>query len=226
MQKDKINYLSALSTNINNINTNRLNAALQGSTSATTATNTVVWNDYVQFDFTITFSSHDNARYFFNTGGQIGITTSHPDTGNINAVINRIAVAMGTIWLSSPTAGTATLNGIAYNGVTKVGGGDPGVTVVNTNWGFYAWTNLLTQILEQKETSFVYDTYETNTKAVISVSYNGSGVISLRITFDEVPNGANVASGTSAVTTIRYPSTAYLTNTWGTPTVTYSISRV
>lgn len=227
VQKNIIQYLSALSTNVSTINTNRLNAAIQGSTAATTATNNISsWDDYLQFDFTITFASHNNARYFFNSGGQIGITTSHPDSGSMNRVINRIAAAMGTIWLNSPSAGTATLNGIAYNGVTKIGGGDPSVTTINTNWGFYSWNNTLTQVLEQKETSFVYESYETDTKATISVSYNGSGVINLRIVFDEIPDGAFVTTGTSATVTIRNPSSTYITNTWGTPTVTSTVTPV
>lgn len=235
VQYSKINYFSALTTNITSINTNRLNAALQGGTNATTATNSTAWSDYLQFDFIVAFASDDNARYFFNSGGQLGITASHPDSGNINTVINRIAAAMGTIWFSSPTSGSVSLNGISYNGVTKVGGGEPGATIINSSYGFYAWNLLMTQVLEQKETSFIYPVppkpapngyYSSGTKAVITVGYNSLGTLTIRLVFDEIPNGALVASGTTATITVRNPSTTYITDSWGTPTVTSTVTRV
>ena len=44
--------------------------------------------------------------------------------------------------------------------------------------------------------------------------------------FDEVPNGATVSTGTQGTLTLRPPSTTYLTNSWGSPSVTTSIVAV
>ena len=49
-------------------------------------------------------------------------------------------------------------------------------------------------------------------------------IIYVATKFDQVPNGGSTlvsAVGTTASLTIRPPSSTYITNTWGNPSVTY-----
>lgn len=216
-----------LANNINLINTNRLNAASQGSTSTTTATSTTSWNSYLTATFTVTFSSANAARYYFNAGGQIGFNFSHPAGTGANATINTICTNTGSIWLSSPTSGTATLSGVSYNGVTKIGGGDPVNSTINANRGFYALNGTSAQLFQQSGSGSYY--YYGGSFLRISASYNGAGVLTLTCRFEETGGyyyyyyGGVVSAGTQSSLIIRPPSTTYLANTWGTPTVTSSV---
>lgn len=216
-----------LAGNINLINTNRLNAAVQGSTSATTATSVTTWSNTLTITFTVTFASHNNARYFFNAGGQLGFTFAHPTGTGANATVSTLCSDTGSVWLSSPTAGAATLTGIPYNGVTKIGGANPSGATINTNNGFYALTGSLVQLFRQDATSGYYY-YYGSTYLKISASYNGSGVLTIQCMFEEGGGGyyyygGTVGAGTQATLTLRPPSTTVLTNTWGTPGISSTI---
>lgn len=220
-------YESNLSNNITLIDNNRLNASLQGSTSPTTRTSTSTWNNSLTITFTVTFSSDNTARYYFNAGGQIGFTFSHPaGTGSsINQLISDLASDAGTLWHSSTDTGSISLTGSSYTGVTKIGGQNTGGTTVNTNNGFYSIYSSGSNILLTQFSNFVYHSY-SSTFLRVSAAYNGAGVLTYTCLFDEVPNGATVSTGTQATLTLRPPSTAYLTNSWGTPSVTTSLVAV
>jgi hypothetical protein len=221
-----ITFLSNLTTNQTTLSNNRLNAAAQGSTSATTATSASTWSNSMTVTFTVTFASQNAARYYFNAGGQIGFSFNHPNTTNINALIADLCNEAGTIWVSSPVSGTASLSSINYNGVTKVGGVASVRSTVNTNYGFYAFTGTSTQIFNQlSDEGGRYIAYQGSFLR-ISASSNGSGVLTFVCLFDEVPNGLTVSSGTVSTLTLRPPSTSNLSNTWGTPSIGQSIVYV
>lgn len=221
---DLIAFLSALSTNIDAVVAGITNAAAQSPTSITTSTYNSTWSNALTFTITVDFGNNNAARYFFNAGGQLGINSSHPaGTGNsINQLISDICAEAGTVWTSSPTSGTVSLAGISYTGVTKVGGGYPAGTTTSTNSGFYAWSTAATEISKQYGdwTYPKYASYTADTFRSINVSYNGSGVITFTVLFDEIPNGALVSTGTQVALTVRPPSSSYLSDTWGTPTIT------
>lgn len=223
---DIIRYETNMATNLGLINTSRLNAAAQGATSSTTATSASTWGDSLTFTFTITFASANAARWFFNAGGQISIQTAHPPgvVFDIDQLISDICSDAGTVWLSSPTSGTATLAGTAYNGVTQVGGGYPAGATVGTNSGFGALSAVATQLLKQFG-NFAYHAYTATSFLEISATHN-AGVVTVTAVLDEIPNGATVSTGTTATLTVRPPSTTNLTNTWGTPTVTSTVTAV
>lgn len=229
---NRIDFFSALVANLGLINTNRLNAAAQGGTSTSTSVSTSTWSDRLTVTFTVTFSSQNAARYFFNAGGQIGISCSHPTTGTptINQLINDLCSDAGTTWLSSPTSGTASLAGIAYNGVTKVGGANPGGSTIATNSGFYALGAGATQIARQfsdyNPANRYGSYYGPNTFLSISAASNGSGTITFTVLYDEVPNGALVSTGTTTTLTLRSPSASQITNTWGSPSLSNSFVAV
>ena len=118
-----VTYLSAIPTNLTTIYTNRRNAASQGSTIADTATRSSSWQNGLTFTHTVTFASGDAARWFFNSGGQIKMTASHPTGSGINLLFSDLASDTGTVTMSAPNSGTVTISSSAYSGITKVGGG-------------------------------------------------------------------------------------------------------
>jgi hypothetical protein len=215
---DKITYLSALPTNLQTIYTNRLNAVSQGSTTSSTAT-APGWSQFAQFNHTITFASDNEARYFFNSGGQLKITCVGPSGTGINSVLATLASQVGTIVLSSPTSGAALISGTSYNGVTKVGGGGNSPTIL-PNAGYYAWTNTDQQVFYQKTTSS--SSYYLNTNITVNVRTNGfpGNTITITTKWDEIPGTKPVSAGCATTVTIVPPETTNISNTWGTPTIT------
>ena len=215
-----VTYLSAVPTNLQTIYSNRLNAQTVGSTSANTATYGSTWSVALTFTHTATFANTDAMRYFFNSGGQLKITCSHPSGSGIDLLLNNLASNVGTVVLSSPTSGAITVAGTSYNGVTKVGGGGNSPTI-NTNYGFYALTSTPTQIFNQ--TASTGPSAYLSTYIRINASSSGS-VITLSTVWDEVPDGYVASIGSATTLTAQYPETTYLANTWGAVTLSGSVS--
>lgn len=217
----------AFQNNLTAIYNSRLNAASVGSTSTNVVTRPSGWSDNVTFDQTITFTSGDAARYFFNAGGQIGVSFSSPTGSAIDNIFNALASASGTIWLSAPNSSSITVAGVTYNGVTK-SGGSGSVTVLGTNLGYYGLTSSFQTIFKQVAgyggylSSFIEVQARTNGTQG-SNGDNGS-VVYIRTIWDEVPNGLSVSAGTTTTITVRPPSTTHISNTWGTPSLSGSQS--
>jgi len=224
-----ITFLSAIPTNLQTIYSNRLNASIQGSTSANTATTVGTWSDVATFTHTVTFANGDAARYFFNSGGQLKITCSHPSGTGINLLLNNLASNVGTVALSSPTSGSATIAGVSYNGVTKVGGGGNSPTI-STNTGYYALTTanatLFTQTASTGPAGYLSTFIRVIAKSNGTQGSNGDAgsVITIYTVWDEIPNGLVVASGSATTVTAQAPETTYLANSWGTISVSGSVT--
>jgi len=226
---DRINYLSALSTNLSSIYTRRNSASSQGGSAATITTNATAWSSAITFTHTVSFANADAVRYFFNAGGQIAITLEHPTGTGINTMFNSMATAAGTIVLSAPSSGNVSIAGTTYNGVTKIGGSGTSSTV-NTNVGYYALTTANQEIFRQASSSA--PSGYTSSYISINVRSNGTQgtnadrgtVLTITTLWDEVPNGLLVSSGTKTTVTVRYPSSSYLSPSWGTVGVTGSVS--
>lgn len=86
------------------LDTNRLNYQLANMTlvsNAVSSTRSTTWgagNSGITCEFSVTFASEDAARYFFNTGGEIRIGASHPNTSTPrnqtwNTVLNGFSAA-------------------------------------------------------------------------------------------------------------------------------------
>jgi hypothetical protein len=230
------NTPAIITNNLTALTTNRLNsAALNRSTNTTIATNNSSWSNLLTTTFTITFPSHNAARYYFNAGGQIGIYATHPNPAgyNINRLLSEICSAIGTIWFSSPSSGTVNIEGSSWRGVEQKGSGSTGGGVtLNNNLGFYGWSSTPTTVINQIGSyNYVGHTggsYTTSTYGRVTIAYNGAGVVTVTYVLDEVPDGAVASSNTSVTLIIKQPSTIYLSNSWGsigsTLTVTSSIS--
>jgi hypothetical protein len=224
-----ITFLSAIPTNLQTIYTNRRNAATQGATTANTVTYGSSWLNALTFTQTVTFANGDAARYFFNSGGQLKITCAHAATsGAGNTLFNGLASNVGTIVMSSPTSGTITIASTSYNGITKIGGGGSAPTI-STNSGYFAMTtsnaNVFTQ-LAGGATAYLNSFIRVVAKSNGTVGSNGDvgNVITLYTIWDEVPDGLTVGSGSTVTLTAQAPETTNLANTWGTISLSGSVS--
>lgn len=224
-----ITYLSAIPTNLTTIYGSRLNAASQGATTANTATYNSTWSAGLTFTHTVTFANGDAARYFFNSGGQLKVTCSHPSGTGINLLFNNLASNVGTVTMSSPTSGSVTIGGVSYNGITKVGGGGNAPTV-STNSGYYAMTtsnaNVFTQLASTGPSGYLSTFIRVIAKSNGTQGSNGDAgsVITLYTIWDEVPDGLTVGTGSATTVTVAAPETTYLANSWGTVTVSGTVS--
>lgn len=211
---NSIAYMSAIPTNLTAIYGNSLNAATQGGTGANSITYNSQWTTVLTATHIITFANTEAARYFFNAGGQLKVTASHANvTGAINVIVNGLAANIGSVALSSPVTGTANISSVLFNGVTKIGGGGPTPTI-STNSGYFSLTTSNTDIFTQlADTGGGYNDTFIN----IKVLTNGTpgNVITIYTTWDEVPNGLTVGSGSTTTVTIVPPETTYLTSSWG-----------
>lgn len=215
-----VTYLSAIPTNLTTIYNSRLNAASQGSTTSNTATRATTWSSALTFTHTATFANGDAARYFFNSGGQLAITCSHPSGTGINLLLNNLASNVGTVVLSSPTSGSITVAGTSYNGITKVGGGGNAPTV-STNSGYYALTasnvTAFTQTASTGPSGYLSTFIRVIVKSNGTQGSNGDAgsVITIYTIWDEVPDGLTAAANSATTLTVRPPATTYIANTWG-----------
>lgn len=224
-----ITYLSALPTNIQNIYTGKNNAASQGTSSTTTTTNPSTWNNGITFTHTITFASGDAARYFFNAGGQIQLTFSHPSGSGINSLFNALGTAAGTLALSHPNSGSVSLAGTSFNGFSKIGGSGTPTTLL-PNVGYYGLSTSNQEIFKQyasgSPAGYVSSYLSVNVRTNGSQGSNSDNGSTITITslWKEVPTGLTVSSGTTTAVTIKPPASTYITNTWGSITVAGSVA--
>jgi len=224
-----ITYLSAIPTNLTTIYTNKYNASSQSGTTANTATTASTWSDKATFTHTATFANGDAARYFFNSGGQLAITCSHPTGSGINLLLNNLASNVGTVVLSAMSSGTATIAGTSYSGVTRVGGGGNAPTI-STNSGYYAWTTANANVYYQTASTGPSGYLSTNINIFVktngTVGSNGDvgNVVTVYTVWDEIPNGLTVSSGSATTLTVRPPEVTNLANSWGTISLAGSVS--
>ena len=219
-----VTFLSAIPTNLQTIYSNRLNAASQSGTTANAVTNSNTWNNTATWTHTVTFDNADNARYFFNTGGQIKMSCSHGNTtAGVNQALSTVCTETGTVVISGQSSGTRVVVGVTYNGVQKIGGSGT-VQTISTNSGYFGLTTANTTIFDQNSAISPYT-------AVMDVVYlarvsgsagtnggNGNQVI-IHTIFRESGANGTVGTGSVVTCTIAPPATTHIANTWGTITV-------
>jgi len=244
-----ISILSALNTDLTNLTTFRGNAAasgtevgtFSGTTSKTSATGsgTTPWT--ITFTHTITFPSANQARYFWNAGGLVRIQYGKSSTGtDHDPDWNTLAGQCGSIFISGRVNGaTQTIAGQAYTGTTRIGGGGGTQTTLATTTGWYNLTGSPTTIFQLNNATSPYTPEFIRTTATAT----SSTVLTLVTTWvDDGSAGAGVSSnisggtatdspsttitGTAPTTLVTYrpPSTSFLSDTWGTPTIAASVA--
>ena len=224
-----ITYLSAIPTNLTTIYTNRLNAASQGSTTSNTATYASTWSSALTFTHTATWANGDAARYFFNSGGQLAITCSHPSGTGINLLLNNLASNIGTVVMSAPSSGTVSIAGTTYNGITKVGGGGNAPTI-SQNTGYFALgvanVTAFTQTASTGPAGYLSTFIRVIVKSNGTQGSNGDtgSVITIYTIWDEVPDGLTAAANSATTLTVRPPESVNLANSWGSITLTGTVT--
>jgi hypothetical protein len=231
-----ISILAAVNTDITNCRTNRGNAVATGSqftgwsgtNSKTTTTSGATWT--ITFTNTMTFASADAARYFWNAGGLVRLVTSKTATGNTgDPEWNDLATTLcGGIWISGRVNSTSqTIAGQIYTGTTKIGGtGTP--TILTTTTGWYQLTALPTIIYKQfadtapYTSNFIQHT-ATATATTLTIVTTWSASDGDPITGGTASSGATPGTAPTTIMTYYPPSTTYLTQTWGAPTVVASV---
>ena len=218
---DTISAYTALSTNITAIYNARLNNAGFGTTSTTNTTGSGSWSASTVHEITVTFASANARRYFFNAGGELRIDTAISG-GTADGKYNEWADLANTL------AGQVILG---PHGTTKSGGtGTP--TTLAGSIGNYELTGTYQDIYKQFADSSPYTSNYIRVQAkatsdsviVFEVRYQDDAADQ---TFDKaVYTPEDVMDGTvTTTTTIAPPSTTYLTDTWGTPSVSGSNSQ-
>jgi hypothetical protein len=224
-----ITFLSAIPTNLTTIYSNRLNAATQGATASNTATFGTTWSQALTFTHTATFANGDAARHFFNAGGQLKITCAHPTGSTINLLFSTLASNVGTIVMSAPTSGTVSIAGTNYNGITKIGGGNPAPTI-DSSKGYYGLTTanatVFTQTASTGPAAYLSSFIRVIAKSNGTQGVNGDAgsVITIYTIWDEVPDGFAVSAGTATTLTVAAPETTNLANSWGTISLAGTVS--
>ena len=224
-----VTYLSAIPTNLTTIYTNRRNAAAVGSTTTSTATRGTSWENGLTFTHTVTFANGDAARYFFNSGGQIKMTASHPTGTGINLLFSDLASNSGTVVQSAPNSGTVSIAGVNYSGITRVGGGGNSPTV-DANKGYFGLSTsnatVYTQTASSGPSGYLSSFIRYITKSNGAQGSNGDtgSVVTIYTIFDEIPNELVASSGTAVTLTLQAPETTNLSASWGTPTLASSVT--
>ena len=213
---DTIQAYTTLATNITDVTSgNRLNAAASGSDSSASTTTTSAWSATATTSKTITFASANQLRYFFNAGGMIRMSWSRSggSATTQNTSWTNLLTATGTI-VATGSAASKSIASVFYTGTTKIGGSGTEDTL-NTAYGAVEnYTGTPTTILKKFTTTYLYTTNFIEVKASVS-----GAVITYAVTLDDndATIGTDQVDGTlTMTTTIRPPSTTYLSDSWGT----------
>jgi hypothetical protein len=215
-----ISAYAALSANVTATFNGKLDAAGSGSDSTVSSVTTTSWNTSSTLSKTFTFASRNQLRYFFNAGGMIRLSWSR--TGGTASTQNTAwtdtLTAAGTIVLTSDGA-SKTIAGVAYTGTTKIGGSGTNQILLTAN-GIYDIASTPAIYFKQIPPSGYGD---NEIEVSMSIPADGTVLTILTDLSDDYtppdPGSPDLVDGTlTQVTTIRYPSTTYLADTWGTVT--------
>jgi hypothetical protein len=206
----QVAYLPLLASGITAAYTNRLLSATVGTTvtgtvntfNSVNAAYNVAVSQFV--DINVTFASAQQARYFFNAGGKINFVVSASSlnsTSRSSSLANSINTAANLIVLNNSNSVTA----LGYRQLTTSAVEVKHTAATLPYYGAYATLSLFSNGLDT-----------TN-------GANGASVV-CRLYFTTPADnsyGGNAYVQVSTRADITPPETVNLTNTWGTPTVTF-----
>ena len=212
-----ITYLSTVDSFITNMINSKYTYASSGSTlNATANTNATTWSSLSTKTFTYTFASADQARYFFNAGGRIGLQS------NTNTIVSPTT---GTAWNSFVNTG---YNYFYMGSNTSVHAGTVGTytrNVYTSSNGYWNLTTTPTSYLTLVETGTGNANYNNN---VIDVKIAGGApngangdkgsviILTLRLYDNDTNTFGKTNTGTTTATPfVVYPEVSNLANTWG-----------
>ena len=244
-----IAILANVSTDITSVTTNRGNAiasgteygVFSGTTSKTTATGSgqAAWT--ITFTHTVTFPSANQARYFWNAGGIVRLKYGKSSTGtDTDPDWNTLAGWCGTINLTGRVnSNSQTIAAQAYTGTTRLSGSGGTQTTLATTTGWYDLTTSPATIFQLNNSTSPYSgefirttaTATSSTVLTLVTTWVSDGSSGAGTTAD-ISGGTATASpsttitGTAPTTLVTYipPSSATLTNSWGTPAIAASVA--
>jgi len=211
-----------------------------GTTSKTSATGSGQSAWTITFTHTITFPSAAQARYFWNAGGIVRLKYGKSSTGqDADSNWNTFAGYNGTINLTGRVNGASqTIAGQVYTGTTRLSGSGGTETTLATTTGWYNLTGSPTTIYQLTDGGAYGGEYIRTTATATS-----STVLTLVTTWvsdgatgpgtsANISGGSATASpsttitGDAPTTLVTYipPSTTYLSNSWGTPSIAASVA--
>jgi len=217
------------SANLSSCFTNRNNAAGVGSTitAGGVATQSTAWKVALTATHTITFADAASARYFFNAGGRItwAGARSGGTVSSKNTSWTDLLTACGTINTTTGTS-TQTIAGTSYTGTTKTGGSGSPTTLLTTT-GFYDLTTGNQEVFKQFGSTYLYTTNFVSINILANAAAGSATTVTITVRFDDshvLSTDEDVDGTLTSTVTLVQPSTTYLTNTWGTPTIASSIT--
>jgi len=219
-----VNANNDISSNLTTGYTNRLIFSANGTTvtGSTFSPNFTAPNDNNPATFNIsrtaTFASADQARYFFNAGGQINFV--------ITGVTNTGATLRGESLANLAATNFASLNFLAGNNGGRTGTGGT-VTSSNTSIGYYDATTSNTSaiLLTSTTSSYTSDTCNVVIKTNGTQGSNNDNGTTMTISMILYSEAQVPAIDDSIDITVNhrvdvtYPSTTFLANTWGSVTI-------
>jgi hypothetical protein len=238
-----IAYLSTFSSSISTVYSNHLNFNSQGSTTTGSVFSPAETNATTQsaISFTITrtatFASADQARYFFNAGGQLNFVvtgvTNNDSTSRSGDMVTLLATEFG---------GLSAFRAASNGGRTGTGGT---VNTAATSIGYYGLTTSPQTLSQITSTTSGY----TSDYVYIAANANGAqgsnadtGTVitftlymysAARTALPSPPAWGGVGTSPTVNTSVNdsinvtvshridvvYPETTNLSNTWGTVTI-------
>ena len=244
-----ISILANVSTDITSVTTARGNAiasgteygVFTGNVSKTTATGSgqAAWT--ITFTHTVTFPSANQARYFWNAGGIVRLKYGKTSTGtDADADWNQLAGWCGSVNLTGRVnSNSQTIAGQVYTGSTRIGGTGGTLTPGQTTTGWYDLTVTPATIFQLNDTVSPYTTnfIRSNATATSSTvltlttvwSDDGTAVVGANANITggtATTSPSTTITGTAPTVLVTYipPSSATLTNSWGTPTIAASVA--
>jgi len=217
-----ITAFANVATAVTTINTNAALFAAQGGTTtgSNDATNPTAGAtsalNYFR-DVNVTFTSANAARYFFNAGGQINFVCTATD----NAGTTRSTTLRDMI---NQVGGLA-----AFRNTTNGGRSGTGGTIVTNNTSF-GYRNLTTsaQNIVDNNVAGTYSAHDVKIQLLSNSIDTTNGANGASVVFRLlIAAAADDGFGGSINLTVNVradvvaPSTTYLNNVWGTPTITF-----
>jgi len=243
-----ISILSNVNTDLTNLTTGRGNAVASGSEitswtgssskTGTTGSGADAWT--ITFTHTIAWGSANAARYWFNAGGIVRLRVSKTSTGTqADPEWNDIGgTLMNEIRIVGRTGGNQNIAATVYTGVNKtVGTGTPSIHATTT--GFFNLTTGDTNLYRQNGDTGNYTgqfinvaakTAASGTQMVITTQWldpgSAAGQAPSNISGGTATDSPFTSFGTgpATVVTLLPPDSTYISDTWGTPTITASVS--
>jgi hypothetical protein len=220
-----VNANNAISSNLTSGYSNRLNYQAEGTTTtgSTFSPNFTAPNDTnsatFRFSRTATFASADQARFFFNAGGQLNfVVISVTNTGGTNR---------GASLQTLAATNFASMRVRAGNNSGRTGAGGT-VNSSDTTLGYYKSTssNATAVSITGTTSSYTSDTCELYVKTNGTQGSNGDAGTTMTLSMQLFSGAQSPAFNDSIDITVNhridviYPSTTFLANTWGSVTIT------